>query len=69
MLLPGEGEARYEEWNGRVSGNNVVHWRPSLYDWYETVKLNYGHDFTTDALHPTCRLRRPDSMKCRRPGA
>lgn len=49
LILPGvvEGEERYEEWNGRVSGNNVVHWRPGLYDWYETVKLNYGHDFTT----------------------
>ncbi len=31
---------------GRVSGNNVVSWRPALHDWYETVKLNYGHDFT-----------------------
>lgn len=31
---------------GRVSGNNVVSWSPSIYDWYETVKLNYGHDFT-----------------------
>lgn len=49
LVLPaaGEGEERYEEWNGRVSGNNVVHWRPGLNDWYETVKLNYGHDFTT----------------------
>ena len=36
----------YEEWLGRVSGNNVVHWQPSVNDWYETVKLNYGHDFT-----------------------
>lgn len=33
--------------HGRVSGNNVVSWSPSIYDWYETVKLNYGHDFTT----------------------
>ncbi len=32
---------------GRVSGNNVVSWEPSVHDWYETVKLNYGHDFTT----------------------
>ena len=21
-------------------------WAPSVHDWYETVKLNYGHDFT-----------------------
>jgi glycosidase len=32
---------------GRVTGNNVVSWEPSIHDWYETVKLNYGHDFTT----------------------
>lgn len=31
---------------GRVTGNNVVTWKPSSHDWYETVKLNYGHDFT-----------------------
>lgn len=31
---------------GRVSGNNVISWAPSIDDWYETVKLNYGHDFT-----------------------
>jgi len=31
---------------GRVTGNNVVSWSPSIHDWYETVKLNYGHDFT-----------------------
>jgi len=31
---------------GRVTGNNSVTWRPSAHDWYETVKLNYGHDFT-----------------------
>ncbi len=32
---------------GRVTGNNVVSWAPAIGDWYETVKLNYGHDFTT----------------------
>jgi glycosidase len=31
---------------GRVTGNNSVTWKPSVHDWYETVKLNYGHDFT-----------------------
>ena len=31
---------------GRVTGNNVVSWSPGDGDWYETVKLNYGHDFT-----------------------
>lgn len=37
------GETDY----GRVTGNNVVSWSPGAGDWYETVKLNYGHDFTT----------------------
>ena len=31
---------------GRVTGNNVVSWSPGLHDWYETIKLNYGFDFT-----------------------
>ncbi len=35
-------EAEY----GKVTGNNVISWHPSIDDWYETVKLNYGHDFT-----------------------
>ena len=30
----------------RVTGNNSITFSPSLHDWYETVKLNYGHDFT-----------------------
>lgn len=33
--------------HGRVTGNNIVSWTPKLEDWYETVKLNYGFDFTT----------------------
>ncbi len=33
---------------GRVTGNNVVSWAPQLSDWYETAKLNFGYDFTTD---------------------
>jgi glycosidase len=43
----------YEEWLGRVTGNNVVSWQPGIHDWYETVKLNYGHDFTQgrDSTH------------------
>jgi glycosidase len=37
-----EGETTF----GRVTGNNVVSWTPHLNDWYETVKLNYGFNFT-----------------------
>ncbi|MEO5719613.1 MAG: alpha-amylase family glycosyl hydrolase [Chthoniobacterales bacterium] len=39
-LFAGESEF------GRVTGNNVVSWKPDLGDWYETIKLNYGYDFT-----------------------
>ena len=30
----------------RVTGNNAITFSPGEGDWYETVKLNYGHDFT-----------------------
>lgn len=46
--MPGcDGRFAPETDFGRVTGNNVVSWAPSINDWYETVKLNYGHDFTT----------------------
>ena len=34
---------------GRVTGNNEVSWTPGRGSWYETVKLNYGFDFTDPA--------------------
>ncbi|MFM7375093.1 MAG: alpha-amylase family glycosyl hydrolase [Chthoniobacterales bacterium] len=45
--LPGsdglyEGEKEF----GRVTGDDVVSWDPPIDSWYETVKLNYGYDFT-----------------------
>jgi glycosidase len=40
------GRFEPEQEFGRVTGNNAVTWAPSVHDWYETVKLNYGHDFT-----------------------
>ena len=55
-LFDGERE------HGRVTGNNVVSWNPGPGDWYETVKLNYGFDFTRGPAaprdHPTSD--RPD---------
>ncbi len=35
-----------EKEHGRVTGNNKINWQPNINDWYETVKLNYGFDFT-----------------------
>jgi glycosidase len=37
-----DGETKF----GRVTGNNKATWAPDINDWYETVKLNYGFDFT-----------------------
>ncbi|MDQ8206040.1 alpha-amylase family glycosyl hydrolase [Coraliomargarita sp. SDUM461003] len=58
-----------EKIHGRVTGNNVVSWRPTSGDWYETIKLNYGFDFLNhDATpqYPTAvspRARIPDTWQ------
>src|SRR4029079_18980121 len=41
-LMAGDGLFDGERERGRVTGNNAATWRPGVYDWYETVKLNYG---------------------------
>jgi glycosidase len=41
-----DGRFKPEMEHGRVTGDNVVSWSPSQGNWYETVKLNYGFDFT-----------------------
>lgn len=46
LRLPGGQPYPPEAEVGRVTGNNSITWEPSNHDWYETVKLNYGHDFT-----------------------
>ena len=54
VLGTGDGFFPAEMSVGRVTGNNAATWAPSLNDWYETVKLNYGFDFTTgDRAFPT----------------
>lgn len=44
----GQGDGRFdpETEHGRVTGNNLISWAPDAGSWYETVKLNYGYDFT-----------------------
>lgn len=49
VLGAGDGRFDGEREFGRVTGNNVVSWAPMPHDWYETVKLNYGFDFTDPA--------------------
>jgi len=41
-----DGRFDGESDQARVTGNNGVSPAPALGDWYETVKLNYGHDFS-----------------------
>ncbi|MGL4399923.1 MAG: alpha-amylase family glycosyl hydrolase [Luteolibacter sp.] len=58
--MPGcDGTFAAETHFGRVTGNNVVSWAPSINDWYETVKLNYGHDYTQGCT--TSHLPGPDA--------
>ena len=45
-LLHSNNEAgHYTENPAKVTGNNSFTHQPSEYDWYETVKLNYGIDY------------------------
>lgn len=59
LKLPGGTTYAPERDHGRVTGNNVISWAPGAGDWYETVKLNYGHDFTTG--RNTAHLPGPDA--------
>lgn len=45
-----------------VTGNNVTSSQPRTSDWFETVKLNYGFDFTTGRTFYTPRPRTWDQM-------
>lgn len=35
----------YAEFPAKATGNDCFSAKPSIFDWYETVKLNYGFDF------------------------
>jgi len=38
-------QERYQESPAKATGNNVFSERPSIDDWFETIKLNYGVDY------------------------
>ena len=40
----GSGENAYHEFPAKASGNDCFTASPGVYDWYDTVKLNYGID-------------------------
>lgn len=45
LSLQFEHENGYEENPAKVTGNDRFDANPTAYDWYETVKLNYGVDY------------------------
>lgn len=47
----GHGKDAYVEFPAKASGNDCFTAFPSAYDWYETVKLNYGIDYGDHTLH------------------
>ena len=47
----GAGDDAYREFPAKVTGNDCFSPSPSVCDWYETVKLNYGVDYATGEHH------------------
>ncbi len=45
-VAPQEGMVPYEENPAKCTGNNRFDYCPGVNDWYETVKLNYGINYT-----------------------
>jgi hypothetical protein len=50
LSLPVEAGSTYVENPARATGNNVFSPRPSVNDWYDTVKLNYGNRDTWEKM-------------------
>ncbi|MDR1896845.1 MAG: alpha-amylase family protein [Prevotellaceae bacterium] len=42
---------KFDEYPAKASGNNVFTASPKIDDWFETVKLNYGIDYSTGTTH------------------
>lgn len=47
----GEGENQYVEFPAKATGNDCFNAFCSEFDWYETVKLNYGKDYGDHSTH------------------
>lgn len=47
----GEGPDAYVEFPAKASGNDCFNPFPSQFDWYETIKLNYGIDYGNNTRH------------------
>lgn len=44
-LLSAMQDHKFEEYPAKATGNDVFSATPSINDWYETIKLNYGVDY------------------------
>ena len=49
--IAGEGDAPYIEFPAKATGNDCFSAFCGRNDWYETVKLNYGHDYGDNSDH------------------
>lgn len=49
--LAAEGDAPYVEFPAKATGNDCFTAFCGKNDWYETVKLNYGHDYSNNSDH------------------
>ncbi len=47
----GEGKGAYVEFPARASGNDCFTAFPGKFDWYDTIKLNYGVDYGDHTRH------------------
>ena len=47
----GSGKDAYVEFPAKATGNDCFTAFPTKNDWYETVKLNYGHDYGDGSTH------------------
>ncbi|MEZ3590323.1 MAG: alpha-amylase [Muribaculaceae bacterium] len=47
----GSGENAYVEFPAKASGNDCFSAFPGQYDWYDTIKLNYGVDYGDGSRH------------------
>ncbi len=41
-------DGKFEEFPAKATGNDQFTARPKVYDWFETIKLNYGVDYLND---------------------
>lgn len=58
LHLPDDDNMSYEEFPAKATGNDIFSAYPNKNDWYETVKLNYGIDYTGNR---TCFEPIPDT--------